>query len=102
MSRDFILNAEKLGLVFLNTGKLSREHNVVLRELVTFIYNKLSKKINYDHLNMTIPRLPLPLKYRGKRYDIAFVFESRLVLVQIDTFKPTSKSMLEMGKHGKG
>lgn len=88
---------ENLAITFKKTGKLSREHKIVLLRLIRWIYRKFSARINYDHLNLEVPRTNLPLTYRGKRYDVSFLMDDRLVLIQIDTFKPKLLSKVGEG-----
>jgi len=84
---DRYLDLEKTGIVFQSQKNLTREHIEILKFLCREIYTKLSKKLNYDHISIDIPRINLNLKYNGKRYDIGFIYKDRLVLIQVETLK---------------
>jgi len=58
-------------------------HGLLVAAFISFIYEFISKEINYDHATVMIPRTALPLEYQGKRYDISFKFGDRIILIEI-------------------
>ena len=79
------LENEAISLTFKGEGKASKEHNDIIRDLVKMISEKYHTNMNYDHVYSTVMKTPVPLTYRGKRYDISFVYEGRVVFIQVDS-----------------
>jgi len=60
------------------------EHNRAVLKVLAAIYEKVSQVVNYHHIKCSIPKHPLPLKWDGHIYDIAYVDEDgNLILVEI-------------------
>jgi len=71
-------------------NKLERLHDVVICILVDFIYNNVSEFVNYDHVDYLVPKSKdIPLRWRGKNYDIAFLFGDRIVFLEVKTVSLT-------------
>ena len=81
----FVLRNGVLCMTFKGEGRASKEHNDVVRDLVKMISEKYHTNMNYDHVHSTVMKTPIPLTYRGKRYDISFVYEGRVGFIQIDS-----------------
>ena len=65
-----------------------RMHDKILLILVEFIYNNISKTINYDHQTYFIPKNEsVPLELNGRKYDISFIFKDRIIFLEIKTRK---------------
>lgn len=84
----YYFKSERVGVNIKGMGFVGKEHVKVQKELVRFIYDKLSKVMNYDHVRMTVPKYPVPFKRGRRRYDISFFMNDTVVMIQIDTFKP--------------
>ena len=91
-----------LTLRFKGEGKASEVHNEVIRDLLHFIRGHYTDSINYDHVFSTVLREPISLKYRGKRYDIAFMHKGRRVLIQVEAVKTRTRSKKDGGENGQG
>jgi len=102
MERSKYLKAEYLGLRFSPTSRLSREHFIVLKYLISFCFEKFTNIINYDHMYLTIPKVNLPLVWKNQRYDISFLYGDRLILIRVDTFKLKDVHSIEVKEHGEG
>jgi len=76
------------GLTFRHTKALSKEHRRVLVDLIRFVRENYSEIVNYDHLETEVKRSPIPMDKDGKRYDLAFVMGEKIVLIQIDAYRP--------------
>jgi len=64
--------------------KEHKEHNIQVGLVATAIYAYVSNRINFDHIDILIPREKIPLEYKGKRYDIAYLDRhGNRVLVEI-------------------
>jgi len=64
--------------------KEHKEHNIQVGLVATAIFMYVSHRINFDHVNILIPREPISLEYKGKRYDIAYLDRyGNRVLVEI-------------------
>ena len=64
--------------------KEHEEHNIQVGLVATAIFMYVSHRINFDHVNILIPREPISLEYKGKRYDIAYLDRhGNRVLVEI-------------------
>ena len=64
--------------------KEHQEHNIQVGLVAAAIYAYVSHRINFDHINILIPREQIPLEYKGKRYDIAYMDRhGNRVLVEI-------------------
>lgn len=63
-----------------NCSKLQQE---LIKALVEGLYVNVSKKVNYDHVKLTIPKADLPLVYRSHRYDVSCLIDDRLVLLDV-------------------
>jgi hypothetical protein len=55
----------------------------VIAVLVGSLYTNVSHEINYDHVNLALPRKPVPLEYRKHRYDIACLVGGRVFLIDV-------------------
>ena len=102
MAKSYSLEPTILPLSFKGEDKASRPHKQVIRDLVSFIKGRYGHPINYDHVFSTVKRTPLPMEYRGKRYDIAFIHGKRLILVQIDTQDLRKQTPRKEKGHAKG
>lgn len=101
MQKEYNLEPSILPLSFKGEDKASRPHKQVIRDLVRHISLQYDTPINYDHVYSTVKRSPLPMKYKGKRYDIAFIHGNRLILVQIDTIDLRKRSPRKVKGHAK-
>ena len=88
------MDVQKISISFVGEDKASSEHKAVIRDLVRYLKDRYGSEINYDHVFTTFKRSPIPLTFRGKRYDISFILGDRLVLIQVDTklYKPQKQS----------
>lgn len=100
--KRYYFKAEKVGIKLRGMGQQSLVHRKVMQELVRYIYENMSTVINYDHVRMTVPKSPVPLKYRRKRTDIAFFVSDTVVRLQIDTLKPLKPLRNLLREHAKG
>jgi len=91
-----ILDPTAITLKPVKSGKSSRQHRAVLQRLIYFIHNAYDCPINYDHIDVAVPRSNLPLKFRGKNYDISFVLDDRLIFIDIQSM-PISIKVSERG-----
>lgn len=59
-------------------------------ELLTLIFNRISKNMNYAHFNFFIPRnLNLPLSYENQHMDICYLTSDKcLVFLQVHVLSP--------------
>jgi len=55
-----------------NNDKLSA-HNEALIFLIALLNAAGIEQLNYDHVQLAIPRAKIELEYRGHRYDIAYL-----------------------------
>ena len=100
--KDYNLDEKTLGIQFEGEGNASRVHRIVLHALVLFFRSTFSDKVNYDHVHTTVPKSQVPLTFRGKRYDISFVYDDRVVFVQVDTRPYMLPKSLRGEKDAKG
>jgi len=49
-----------------------QDHNSAVTDLVTAVWKHISQKLNYDHIELTLPRTDIKLEYGRRRYDIAY------------------------------
>ena len=98
----YYFKSEKVGIKLSGMGQQSIVHRKVMQDLVRYIYENISTVINYDHVRMTVPKSPVPLKYRNKRTDIAFFVSDTVVRLQIDTLKPLKPLRNLLRDHAKG
>lgn len=69
------------------------EHNCAIKQLVHRISLNISPKINYDHVEMSIPKHDLPLKVGKKRHDIVWETPTgNLILVEVTLVKGWKQS----------
>jgi len=78
-----VINLAKLAIRTERPKNISETQAYILEELVKFIYAEISDKINYDHVNLEIPRTPLRLWYRKRRRDISFLLGRELVFIDV-------------------
>jgi len=64
-------------------------HNRAVMEVLTAIYTRVSQRVNYHHVNCTIPRMDIPLRYKNQIYDIAYLDrDGNRILVEIKVVRP--------------
>lgn len=63
-----------------NDSRKSKEYNDALKELIFTIYNNISKVLNYEHVNLTIPRVPLKTKYKEVHSDIVYIDRNKSIV----------------------
>lgn len=84
------VSASKFPALFFDLKKkTTRFHHKVVALLASLLYEAGFSELNYDHITIDIPKSPIPLELGKKRYDIAFLFEDRVVYISIETRKIT-------------
>lgn len=69
------------------------EHHCAIKQLVHRISLNISSRINYDHVEMSIPHADLPLQIGKKRYDIVWETPAHnLILVEVKLVKGWKQS----------
>lgn len=102
MAKALILDSKGIALTPTKTGNASREHKKILYDLIHFIGKHYTDKINYDHLEIPIPKYPLPLRLKGHYYDLSFQYGERIILIDVQSL-PFTKILRERADiHGKG
>ena len=59
------------------------EQQAVIAIIATALHEALPAEVNYDHVNLTIPKAQLPLNYRKHRYDVACLVRDRVILIDV-------------------
>jgi len=68
--------------------KEQADHNRAVMEITSAIYTRVSQVINYDHVEMSLPRFDIPLTSGKKRYDIAYLDrDNNRVLIEVKVCK---------------
>lgn len=68
-----------------NHGKLS-VHNEALIFLTALLNAAGIEQLNYDHVQLAVPRAQIELEYKGHRYDIAYLDRNgNRILLEIRT-----------------
>lgn len=63
-------------------------HSRAVMDLVSAIYCRITQVVNYDHVEMTIPRFDIPLTSGKKRYDIVYLDrDNNRVLIEVKICK---------------
>lgn len=69
--------------------QLERNHHEVIADLLNALQRTGYEILNYDHIQTTIPKQDLPLKWRGKRYDILARKGSLIALLEVKATTPS-------------
>ena len=93
---EFVLDERSIGIKLPSQRGISWQHQYLIEILAKFLYTFLKVPINYDHITTTVPKYRIPIKYRGKRYDLSFPLGDRVVFIQIDSLKLSKKRLREM------
>jgi len=70
------------------SGKISdlSPHNEAIAMIVTALQQSGIRQLNYDHIQLAVPRSQIDLEYRGHRYDIAYLDRhGHRILIEIRT-----------------
>jgi len=78
----------------------SRIHHEVLENLVCFVRSLWGEDVNFDHLDLPVPKAPIPLKYKGRKYDLAFIYDEHIVFIEVKTVKASEVVKEEEERYG--
>jgi len=93
MAKKPTINDPELKFLKLVSGSPQQMiHSKLISEIVHCLYKSGWKRINYDHINTTIPKKEIPLRYGHNRGDIAVALGPHLMaLIEIEIVECAQK-----------
>lgn len=84
-----------------NIGKARfKMHDEIQLFLLEHIEKHLTSFINYDHLNLGMPRYNIPLNIDKHRFDISFILGQYLIFIEIKTRKLKMEDAVKFYNNG--
>jgi len=65
----------------------TKHHNQILAKIITALHKAKIQILNYDHIQLDIPKYPQHLQYNGKRYDVVGWIQPFLFYLDLKTRK---------------
>ena len=80
----------------------TNKYDYLHTQFISFLISQLFRyfpRMNFDHLNCSIPKdKSIPLKYKGKLYDIALDTPTHTIYIEIKTQKKGTTPISEKSK----
>lgn len=86
----------KLSTISYTTAKhKATPHKQAIAEITAAIHGAVTHNLNYDHVNVSIPKQKVPLWIQGRRFDIAYRKAGYLVLIDVFAFEDDEIEIME-------
>lgn len=81
-----------------NDSRKSKEFNDALKDLIFLIFNNLSRYINYEHVNLLIPRTDISTRYKEVHSDIVYIDRNKSIVHLMMIVRPYGQVKEEVEK----
>lgn len=81
--RSHAVKVSSFGVVFKQPENCGELQQSIISTLVYALAKEYGQALNYDHVNLAVPKSPVPIQYRNHRYDISMTDGKRVILIDV-------------------